>query len=171
MIIAMPMSRGRLASHFTKAQRIGFFNEYHQLVTSFDNPAVAGGCRAKKAMLDLLKQQKTDIVIVQHIGQRMLGKLLSAGMSVSQGDSKFDTEQLLNNSRDLSLRLLDASAGRESLNHLKKGGCCGGKSGGCGCSGQATAVKPLLASPQRVSNTVSDLQATKVKFAGFRAVT
>lgn len=43
MIIAMPMSRGRLAAHFTKAQRIGFFNEYHQLITSFDNPAIGGG--------------------------------------------------------------------------------------------------------------------------------
>ncbi|WP_394147392.1 NifB/NifX family molybdenum-iron cluster-binding protein [Shewanella atlantica] len=136
MIIAMPMSRDRLASHFTKAQHIGFFNEQHQLIGSFANPALEGeGCSAKKAMLELIINNKTNIVIVQHIGERMLGKLLDAGISVSKGDSTIDTQELLKSTRNLNLRLLDASQGRASLNHEKKGGCCGGdgKSGGCGC--------------------------------------
>ncbi|TVP15663.1 NifB/NifX family molybdenum-iron cluster-binding protein [Shewanella sp. KCT] len=148
MIIAMPMSRGRLAAHFTKAQRIGFFNEYHQLITSFDNPAIdGGGCRAKSELLSLIKAQKTDIVIVQHIGERMLGKLLAAGISVSQGDNAESIEVLLSQTQLLERRLLDASQGRASLNHAKKGGCCAdgggccssasgsGASGGCGCGG------------------------------------
>ncbi|EDQ01330.1 hypothetical protein KT99_01796 [Shewanella benthica KT99] len=139
MIIAMPMSRDRLASHFTKAQQIGFFNEQHQLIASFANPALlAAGCSAKKAMLELIINNKTNIIIVQHIGERMLGKLLDAGISVSKGDSSLCLEELLKTTRNLNLRLLDASQGRVSLNHEKKGGCCGGnagdgKSGGCGC--------------------------------------
>lgn len=139
MIIAMPMSRGRLASHFTKAQEIGFFNEQHQLIGNFTNPALTGeGCSAKKAMLELIINNKTNIIIVQHIGERMLGKLLDAGISVSKGDSSLCVAELLQTTRNLNLRLLDASQGRASLNHEKKGGCCGGhaedgKSGGCGC--------------------------------------
>ncbi len=136
MIIAMPMSRDRLASHFTKAQEIGFFNEHHQLIGSFANPALQGeGCSAKKAMLELIINNKTNIIIVQHIGERMLGKLLDAGISVSKGDSSLGIEELLKTTRNLNLRLLHASQGRASLNHEKKGGCCGGsgKSGGCGC--------------------------------------
>ncbi|ABV38518.1 hypothetical protein Ssed_3914 [Shewanella sediminis HAW-EB3] len=139
MIIAMPMSRDRLASHFTKAQQIGFFNEQHQLIASFDNPALQGeGCSAKKAMLELIINNKSNIIIVQHIGERMLGKLLDAGISVSKGDSYLCVEELLKTTTNLNLRLLDASQGRASINHEKKGGCCGGhsgdgKSGGCGC--------------------------------------
>ncbi len=139
MIIAMPMSRDRLASHFTKAQQIGFFNEQHQLIASVANPALlAEGCSAKKAMLELIINNKTNIIIVQHIGERMLGKLLDAGISVSKGDSTLCVDDLLKTTRNLNLRLLDASQGRASLNHEKKGGCCGGhavdgKSGGCGC--------------------------------------
>jgi|GEM_PF-873319 len=138
MIIAMPMSRDRLANHFTKAQQIGFFNEQHQLIGSFANPALqAEGCSAKKAMLELIINNKTNIIIVQHIGERMLGKLLDAGISVSKGDSSLYVDDLLKTTRNLNLRLLDASQGRASLNHEKKGGCCGGssehgKSGGCG---------------------------------------
>ena len=139
MIIAIPMSRDRLASHFTKAQQIGFFNEQHQLIGCFANPAQQGeGCSAKKAMLELIVNNKTNIIIVQHIGERMLGKLLDAGISVSKGDSSLSVEELLQTTRNLNLRLLDASQGRASINHEKKGGCCGGhaedgKSGGCGC--------------------------------------
>ncbi len=169
MIIALPMSRGRLASHFTKAQRIGFFNQYHQLLTSFDNPALAGGCSAKKAMLDLIKAQQTDIVIVQHVGERMLGKLLTAGVCVSKGDSQDSIETLLTASLDLNHRLLDASEGRASLNHEKKGGCCSGATGGCGC-GTKKSISPnmhksaLVAPPQTKLET-SDIG--KLHYSGF----
>jgi predicted Fe-Mo cluster-binding NifX family protein len=169
MIIAMPMSRGRLAGHFTKAQRIGFFNEYHHLVTSFDNPALAGGCSAKKAMLNLIKEQKADIVMVQNIGERMLGKLLDAGISVSQGDNSLGIEQLLTSCSDVSLRLLNASEGRASLNHLKKDGCCGSTGGGCGCSGGAE-PQPLLSKVAPDSGIESATQSVKVSYAGFRPI-
>ena len=180
MIIAMPMSRGKLASHFTKAQRIGFFNEYHQLITSFDNPALAGGCSAKKAMLQLIAQQKTDIVIVQHIGERMLGKLLDAQISVSKGDHCESIEALLTTATDLNRRLVDASQGRSSLNHEKKGGCCSssggcasseassdGCAGGCGCSHthKADESSSRMLDKQHQSTVLAD---KPVSYSGFR---
>ncbi|ABO22374.1 NifB/NifX family molybdenum-iron cluster-binding protein [Shewanella loihica] len=172
MIIAMPMSRGRLAAHFTKAQRIGFFNEYHQLITSFDNPAIGGGgCCAKSELLSLIKAQKTDIVIVQHIGERMLGKLLAAGISVSQGDNAESIEVLLSQTQLMERRLLDASQGRASLNHAKKGGCCasggdcGSAEGGCGCGGHKpmSEVSSLLQKPESAQGELAS-----VSYSGFR---
>lgn len=167
MIIAMPMSRGRLASHFTKAQRIVIYNEYHQLIANFDNPALTGGCSAKKAMLDLIKAQKADIVIVQHIGERMLGKLLSAGISVSKGDSHTSIDQLLTDSSDFNRRMLNASEGRTSLNHENKGGCCSGASGGCGCSTKGAASNSLAVHPLKTKST----DIARMKYSGFRVET
>ncbi|ABZ78262.1 conserved hypothetical protein [Shewanella halifaxensis HAW-EB4] len=166
MVIAIPMSRDRLATHFTKAPQIGFFDEYQQLIALHDNPAMSGGCSAKKAMLNLIIEHKTDIVLVQHIGERMLGKLLDAGISVSQADNSLDLAELISRAKDLNHRLLDASQGRASLNHEKKGGCCGGSSGGCGCSGKAASANSLDPRLLKMPST----QQTEVQYAGFRMI-
>ncbi|PIW62270.1 NifB/NifX family molybdenum-iron cluster-binding protein [Shewanella sp. CG12_big_fil_rev_8_21_14_0_65_47_15] len=136
MIIALPISRGRLASHFTKAQQVHFYDENHQLLLSISNPALGGNCQDKKALLEAIRAQNTNIVVVQHIGERMLGKLLDAGISVSRGDNQLSIVTLLAQSKEVNLRLTQASQGRTSLKHLAKGGCCGAK-GSCGCGGKA----------------------------------
>ncbi|MGS0693836.1 NifB/NifX family molybdenum-iron cluster-binding protein [Shewanella sp. 0m-4] len=170
MIIAIPMSRDRLATHFTKAAEIAFYDE-QQLIARYGNPAVNGGCSAKKAMLNLIIEHKADIVIVQHIGERMLGKLLDAGISVSKADNSLDLAELICTAKDLNRRLVDASQGRASLNHEKKGGCCGGASGGCGCSTTPSAGHSLdsrlLKIPQKVS---VNAQQGVVQYAGFRSI-
>lgn len=163
MIIAVPLSRDRLAGHFTKAKEIAFYNEQQQLVARFANPALAGGCSAKKAMLNLIKAQGATVVLVEEIGQRILGKLLAAGISVSQCSRKMTLVDLLAAATDLSRRLVDASQGRECLNHEKKGGCgggCGGSTGGCGCSGDSE--------PSVLSQTAPEFNDKPVTFAGFR---
>ncbi len=171
MIIAIPMSRDRLATHFTKAPEIAFYDEQQQLIARFVNPAMAGGCSAKKAMLNLIIAHKADIVVVQHIGERMLGKLLDAGISVSQADNSLAVTDLLCRAKDLNHRLLEASQGRTSINHEKKGGCCGGSSGGCGCGGSASTSNSL---DPRVLQTPFQLApqsaASAVQYAGFRSV-
>lgn len=176
MIIAIPMSRDRLATHFTKAPEIAFYDEQLQLIARFENPAVGGGCSAKKAMLNLIIDQKADIVVVQHIGERMLGKLLDAGMSVSQADNALALPELISRAKDLNHRLLDASQGRASLNHEKKGGCCGGSSGGCGCSGGSSGgcgcsgkTAPTNSLDPRLLKIPSPQQAG-VQYAGFRII-
>ncbi|MCL1119801.1 NifB/NifX family molybdenum-iron cluster-binding protein [Shewanella seohaensis] len=164
MIIALPISRGRLASHFTKAQQVSFYDENHQLLLSIPNPALGGNCQDKKALLDAIRAQHTSIVVVQHIGERMLGKLLDAGISVSRGDNQLSIAALLAQSRDLNLRLTAASQGRASLKHLAKGGCCGAK-GSCGCGGKAKTTQTLLSLTQaQPSLTLSK----PIQYSGFR---
>ncbi|GGI79518.1 hypothetical protein GCM10007978_16680 [Shewanella hanedai] len=164
MIIAVPLSRGRLASHFTKAKEIAFYNEQQQLIARFDNPALAGSCSAKKAMLTLIKDQGTSIVLVEEIGQRILGKLLAAGISVSRCNRNMELTELFSAAIDLSRRLVDVEQGRECLNHEKKGGCgsgCGGSAGGCGCSSKKS-------EPNLLSQLAPQLNDKPVTFAGFR---
>lgn len=186
MIIAIPMSRDRLATHFTKAPEIVFYDEQLQLLARVDNPAISGGCSAKKAMLNLIIEHKSNIVLVQHIGERMLGKLLDAGVSVSQADNSLDLAELIIRAKDLNHRLLDASQGRASLNHEKKGGC-GGSSGGCGCSGGSSggcgcssgasggcgcsskAAPSNSLDPRLLKIPQAQLQG-EVRYAGFRSV-
>lgn len=160
MIIAVPLSRDRLASHFTKAKEIAFYNEQQQLIARFDNPALAGSCSAKKAMLNLIKDQGTSIVLVEEIGQRILGKLLAAGISVSRCNRKMELTELFSAAIDLSRRLVDAEQGRECLNHEKKGGC-GGSAGGCGCSSKES-------EPSLLSQLVPKSNDKPVTFSGFR---
>ncbi|MGR6500913.1 NifB/NifX family molybdenum-iron cluster-binding protein [Shewanella sp. Koi 1] len=164
MIIALPISRGRLASHFTKAQQVSFYDENHQLLLSIPNPALGGHCQDKKALLDAIRAQNTSIVVVQHIGERMLGKLLDAGISVGRGDNQLSIAALLAQSQDLNLRLTAASQGRASLKHLAKGGCCGAK-GSCGCGGKAKTTQTLLSLTQaQPSLTLSK----PIQYSGFR---
>jgi predicted Fe-Mo cluster-binding NifX family protein len=147
MIIALPISRGRLASHFTKAQQVHFYDENHQLLLSIPNPALGGNCQDKKALLEAIRAQKTSIVVVQHIGERMLGKLLDAGISVSRGDNQLSIATLLAQSKEVNLRLTQASQGRASLKHLAKDGCCGAK-GSCGCGGKDKASQTMTSLTQ-----------------------
>ncbi|MCF1428449.1 MAG: dinitrogenase iron-molybdenum cofactor biosynthesis protein [Shewanella sp.] len=157
MIIAVPLSRGKLAKHFTKSPQIAFYNQAHELLETLDNPAMKGGCAAKKAMLNLIKSRGSTMVLVDQIGERMLGKLLATGAVISRGDSALPLEQVLAVSHDNTRFLTDAAQGRASLNHAKKGGC----GGGCGCGGhsKASAQSSLLAK----TDTVSSLN-----FSGFK---
>ncbi|MGI2853633.1 NifB/NifX family molybdenum-iron cluster-binding protein [Shewanella algae] len=132
-MIVIPMSRGRLAGHFTKAKELAFYDNEHNHCFTLDNPAAAGGnCAAKKAMLQLIKDKGGRIVLVDQIGERMLGKLLDGGISVCRpGKESRDIAALLVAASDIQLRLTSAAAGRPSLKHQAKGGC----GGGCGCHG------------------------------------
>ncbi len=136
MIIAIPLTRGQLANHFTKAKQIGFYDETGRELAIFDNPALGGSCKDKKSMRDLIVQQGTEVVIVQQIGERMLGKLLDLGLVVSRGESQQSIDCLVGLAGLNHHRLTQASQGRASLQHANKGGCCGdkGKDGG-GCCG------------------------------------
>lgn len=141
MIIAIPLSRGRLANHFTKAQQIGFYDEGGKELTLVANPALGGSCQDKKAMRDVILAQGTTLVIVKQIGERMLGKLLDAGLMVSRGDSEQSLDCLIGLAQ-LNSHRLTANDGRPSLQHENKGGCCGSShEGGSSCCGSAEGGK------------------------------
>ncbi|MFQ6370708.1 NifB/NifX family molybdenum-iron cluster-binding protein [Shewanella sp. YIC-542] len=161
-MIVIPMSRGRLAKHFTKAKEIAFFSTDGQLQRMVENPALGGNCSDKSAMLNLIKQQGAQVVLVHHIGERMLGKLLDAGISVCRPKESWGTlEELLDAAKDTSLRLLDTSTANPSLKHATKGecGCHGG-----GCHHKHGAPQSVLL--QHASNDACN--DSDVHFSGFR---
>lgn len=133
MIIAVPLSRNRLARHFTKAKEIAFFDQQLNLLERMENPAIEGNCAAKKAMLNLIKDKGSTLVMVDQIGERMLGKLLALNLQVSRADTGLELENLFADKSNFERYILSAEEGRPSNNHAKKGGC----GGGCGCGGHS----------------------------------
>lgn len=170
MIIAVPVSRGRLARHFTKAKQIAFYHadfnasEFH-LSETLDNPACGGNCADKKAMLNLIKSKGANMVLVDMIGERMLGKLLDTGAIIAQGDSSSELMDVLNQCQRQEFYLTSAAQGRRSLNHEKKGGC----GGGCGCGGHShKEEKTSLLTMDLASQNNKNLE--NIHFSGFRKV-
>ena len=165
MIIAVPLSRGRLARHFTKAKLLAFYDGEFNLLETLDNPACEGNCAAKKAMLNLIKSKGANMVLVDQIGERMLGKLLATGAIISRGDSSFELLDVLKQSQRSEFYLTNAAQGRRSLNHEKKGGC----GGGCGCGGHDSEKSaPKLVSMESLSQAKS-LKAG-FHFSGFKKI-
>ena len=158
-MLAIPISRNHMATHFTKAKTIALYDA-NGAISEFDNPAVApdakNGCAAKKAMLNLIKRQGAKAIIVQNIGERMLGKLHSAGIKVYQGDYRQGIDNLRSQYMAGELALIAMSDVRPSLNHAKKGGC----GGGCGCSGHETAPS-LITAPVALPEPVGQLSFNK----------
>lgn len=136
MIYAIPHGRNTVANHFMKAQRFSLFDDENNLLQTLDNPAAGGdsSCKDKSATIKLLLQKKINAVIVRHIGERSLGKLLASGIRVFQLNEQ--TPVALATQAQLQ-ELTQASQGRSSEKHKKKGGCSGhsdnhGESHNCG---------------------------------------
>ncbi|OLQ75491.1 hypothetical protein BIT28_22925 [Photobacterium proteolyticum] len=118
MITAIPMNDDHIASHFSKAEHFLFINEQGVEVSRHENPALAAHCAGKKALLKLLLQHHAERVVVRNIGQKMLGKLLSHQLSVTQTDSGRRSAQELVSSETAGLfSLTEADQGRPSPNH------------------------------------------------------
>lgn len=129
MITAIPMNDDRVASHFTKANCLVFFDERGVEVSRFDNPALAATCAGKQKLIDLLCEQQVDRIVVRNIGEQMLGKLLALQFAVYQTDcGRHSVYELADPVATVLAPMLQASQGRQSLNHEAKK-----QSGGCGC--------------------------------------
>lgn len=141
MMFAIPYQNERISGHFTKAERFLFTDKKHSI--SKDNPAlVSGGCSGKKSLFTLLKNQKTDAVLIRNIGQKMLAKLLNANIRVFRTSSHVSIETL-----QLS-ELTEVSQGRPCKS--KKQRCCS----------QKTAVNrnvSTLTAPNKINNTFTVL--------------
>ncbi|WP_375752824.1 NifB/NifX family molybdenum-iron cluster-binding protein [Vibrio sp. HN007] len=145
MIYAVPHSRDCVANHFIKAPQFALLDDDSSVIKNVANPAAGNSsCSEKSVAIKMLKELETDAVIVRNIGERALGKLLSAGIRVFKVDSQ---TPLSSAATSPMTELTDASQGRPSHNHRKKGGgcshedghsCCSAQKGskhvGCGCS-------------------------------------
>lgn len=127
MYIAMPVQDRALASHFTKASSFALFDKKGDLIKQFDNPALQSGCEGKSNLVELLNLYQVSEVVVKNIGERMLGKLLAAKITVKKANQRgLDIVSLFNHIDGFPL-LTDADQGRESVNYREKqksGGCC-----------------------------------------------
>lgn len=136
MITAMVVNEDRLANHFAKAKGIAFYNEQNELISVSENPAAEGSCcGGKKAALALLKEMNTQQIVVRNVGQRMLARLLDAGIRVYQSTTGGDAVSLLMHRDIRCSELTAAEQGRMSPKHAN-GHKCKGHSGDShgGCS-------------------------------------
>ncbi|TCS39972.1 NifB/NifX family molybdenum-iron cluster-binding protein [Reinekea marinisedimentorum] len=129
MITAIPMKSDRISGHFTKAPEMILLDGSGHMLERFANPALESGCSGKEKLLEILAEKKVERVVVRHIGEQMLGKLLQSNMLVFQTNGpRFVNEALSRPEAFGMLPLTKAEQGRESVNHTKKmaeGGCCG----------------------------------------------
>lgn len=135
MITAIPMSRDKIASHFSKADSFVFIDQQGTQLAQLPNPGLQAGCAAKAEILTLLRQQQVERVIVRNIGERLLSRLLNAELSVFQiGSSHWDSPQFLADAPRYLLPLTAAEQGRPSIKYQQKQA-----NGGCGCDHEHSA--------------------------------
>ena len=158
MIYAIPHSRDSVANHFMKAKQFAFFNEDNSLIQNVINPGAGGNtsCSDKKAAMTLIKEMNADAVIVRNIGERALGKLLSAGIRVFKLTAQTPVSLAV---KSPMVELTDASQGRPSKNHIKKGGCGGHhqepKIGQANSEAQAGKTRAMLGTVNAISSISS----------------
>ena len=129
MITAIPMKGDHVASHFTKADSFVFVNENGDVLSRKANPALNANCAGKKDLLDLLKAENAQRVIVRNIGERILSKLLESQFSVYQTScGRQNVKEMASEQADKLTHMTSPSQGRQSLNYEAKQA-----SGGCGC--------------------------------------
>lgn len=122
MTIAFPVSQGRLASHFSKAEWIDFYGEDRALLAHCGNPALANdSCGGKNELLALLMEHSIKQIVVRNIGQRMLGKIIESGACVLQAGSSDIALilALLNDNSSEIQQLTESGQGRPSHNYAK----------------------------------------------------
>jgi predicted Fe-Mo cluster-binding NifX family protein len=127
MITAIPVSKGRLASHFTKAEYVDFYNASGELLEHCINPASeAENCAGKNALLTLVLEKKTERILVRNIGQRMLSRLLNFNVSIWQIDNheQFSINAMWHGDNSGSRLLTNITEGRPSMNYEKNSHSC-----------------------------------------------
>ena len=121
MIYAIPHDGDRVANHFMKADQFAFIDGDNTLIKDVASPAAGdSSCSDKSAAINVIKEMNVDAVIIRNIGERSLGKLLNAGIRVFQVAGRTSLSQAINSPLT---ELTNASEGRPSTNHEKKGGC------------------------------------------------
>ncbi|MFB9134666.1 NifB/NifX family molybdenum-iron cluster-binding protein [Vibrio olivae] len=127
MRIALPLQDSNLASHFTKASYFAIYDEFGDLITQFDNPAIESGCSGKHQLVERFTEYKVATILVKNIGERMLGKLLENGINIKQVNQRNQAiSELLNQLAHYPV-LSERSQGRPSIQYQAKqsqGECC-----------------------------------------------
>ncbi|MBW8192546.1 hypothetical protein K0504_16015 [Neiella marina] len=129
MITAIPMNNQDIAQHFSKALSLAFFDERGNEIHREPNPALDKSCAGKAAMLNVMVAQKAERVLVRHIGEKMLARLLNHSLNVFQMKRGRHSHHHIPNIPPKHLvALTDATQGSPSINNRNKqaegGQCC-----------------------------------------------
>lgn len=119
MITAVPVMDNRLSNHFTKAHHFIFVNDNGELVSSAPNPALEDGCSGKTRLVEMLKSNRAERVLVKNIGSQMLSRLLDNEIKVIMTErGRADLLSMLQGQNVTALT--DLSRARVSKNHEAK---------------------------------------------------
>ncbi len=137
MITAVPVMDDRLSNHFTKAHHFIFIDDNGELVSSAPNPALADGCSGKTHLVEMLKSNRAERVLVKNIGSKMLSRLFDNEIKVIMAErGRADLLSMLQGQNVTPL--VDLSRARISKNYEEKKAsgqsCChseGSESGNC----------------------------------------
>ena len=131
MITAIPVHKGHLAGHFTKAEQFQFIDDQGIIVGSCANPALGTTCIDKNNLLSIFEQYKAERIIVWNIGERMLGKLMSKSLRVYKAlNPRQALAEFTSPATENLMELTQSTQGRPSRNyhakqHQRSECCCG----------------------------------------------
>ena len=84
MYTAYPALDGEFCRHFSHASHAHVIDEQGVVVDIVQLPSSKDQCSEKHNWPDVLQRAQVDRLVVQLIGQRMLGRFIDAGFSVDQ---------------------------------------------------------------------------------------
>lgn len=128
-ITAIPLlNDGSLSGHFARALRFALYSPQGEHLSDLALPPLSdeGHCQRNHAVLLQLKQQGVNRVVVRRIGQKMLGKLLAAGLRVYQANRRAMPEALLNAELTELTSAEQGSVGPNQRASKSHGGHCSG---------------------------------------------
>ncbi|QOH80593.1 hypothetical protein IHE26_04715 [Plesiomonas shigelloides] len=128
-ITAIPLlNDGSLSGHFARALRFALYSPQGEHLSDLALPPLSdeGHCQRNHAVLLQLKQQGVNRVVVSRIGQKMLGKLLAAGLRVYQANRRAMPEALLNAEFTELTSAEQGSVGPNQRASKSHGGHCSG---------------------------------------------
>ena len=110
--LSKTMTDKKLAHHFSKADIFSVYNKEHKNIAMFKNPALdVKGCSGKALLIEAFHKYQCDVVIVRKVGEKTLARLLNAGFSVEQGNTRHSIEELLKTASTKSNPLTEPAQG------------------------------------------------------------
>lgn len=143
MVTLIPLVNNKISKHFTRADTLAFFNDGGEELARVDNPvAHSEGCLSRQNLMQLITSFHTNNVVLCHVGEKMLNKLLEMNLKVFRTeDTTIDAHVLLNRVDELipMLSSMDAHPSPRAEKKKKNGESCGcdadKKQHGCGNHG------------------------------------
>ena len=116
----------RVANHFAKAPEFAIYDDQGNLLDTITNDS-SSGCQQRKKLLAQYNQYGVTRIVIRHIGERSLARLLDANIQVDSINRGATVSQVLAGEADITT-LTQASEGRECKPKSSGKKCGGGKS-------------------------------------------